>query len=242
MLLMDGLLNFSRQFLPEKRGGRMDAPLVLTTILDPKEVDKEVHNMDVVSVYPLEFYESTLDFENPKNFDSVIERVENRLKSKKRFYGLSYTHETDDISSGPVESRYKSLGPMVEKMKSQLILAEKIRAVNEKDVAERVINTHFLPDLIGNLRAFSRQKFRCVDCNAKYRRIPLQGKCLKCGGNLTLTVHYGTITKYLEISKEVSEKYSVNDYTRQRINLIDLEIRSLFENEKSKQIRISDFF
>ena len=241
MLLLDGLLNFSRSFLPEKRGGRMDAPLVLTTILDPKEVDKEVHNMDVVSRYPLEFYRMSMNYESPRKIEGLIERVEDRLGSCKRYYGLKFTHDTEDIFMGPKESRYKSLSTMIEKMKSQLKLASRIRAVDEKDVAERVLNTHFLPDLVGNLRAFSRQKFRCVKCNAKYRRMPLAGRCLKCGGNITLTVHMGTITKYLEISKELSEEYSLSEYTKQRISLIDLEIKSLFESDKSKQIKISDF-
>ncbi len=241
MLLLDGLLNFSRSFLPEKRGGQMDAPLVLTTILDPREVDKEVHNMDIVSEYPLGFYRMSMKYESPRKIEGMIERVEDRLKSNSRYGGLRFTHDTEDICMGPRESRYKSLSAMIEKMKSQLKLASKIRAVDEKDVAERVLNTHFLPDLVGNLRAFSRQKFRCVKCNAKYRRMPLAGRCLRCGGNITLTVHMGTITKYLEISKELSEKYSLSEYTRQRISLIDLEIRSLFESDKSKQIKISDF-
>ncbi|HKW43672.1 MAG TPA: DNA polymerase II large subunit, partial [Thermoplasmata archaeon] len=35
ILLLDCLLNFSRSFLPDKRGGLMDAPLVLTTRIDP---------------------------------------------------------------------------------------------------------------------------------------------------------------------------------------------------------------
>ena len=46
MLLMDGLLNFSRDILPSNRGGKMDAPLVLTTRLNPTEVDKEALNVD----------------------------------------------------------------------------------------------------------------------------------------------------------------------------------------------------
>ena len=53
---------------------------------------------------------------------------------------------------------------MIDKMETQLELARIIRAVDERDVAERVINTHFLPDLIGDMRAFSRQKVRCVKC------------------------------------------------------------------------------
>ena len=35
----------------------MDAPLVLTTNLDPNEVDSEVHNLDIISSYSKEFYE-----------------------------------------------------------------------------------------------------------------------------------------------------------------------------------------
>ncbi len=34
----------------------MDAPLVLTTILNPKEVDTEAHGLDVAFEYPLELY------------------------------------------------------------------------------------------------------------------------------------------------------------------------------------------
>ncbi len=88
MLLLDGLLNFSRKFLPDKRGGQMDAPLVLTAIVDPKEVDKEVHNMDIVERYPLEFYEATMRFANPKEMEEYVEKVKDRLKDESRFCGL----------------------------------------------------------------------------------------------------------------------------------------------------------
>ncbi len=242
MLLLDGLLNFSRYFLPDKRGGQMDAPLVLTAIVDPKEVDKEVHNMDIVESYPLEFYEATLRYADPKELVGIVERVEDRLELDTRFCCLSFTHDTDRIDMGVRESMYKSLKTMSDKVKAQMNLAEKIRAVNEDDVAERVLNSHFLPDIIGNLRAFSRQEFRCVECNAKFRRPPLSGKCTKCGGKIVLTVHNSTITKYLNISKELCERYNVSDYTKQRLMLIELEIASLFESDKKRQIRISEFF
>ena len=55
-LLLDALLNFSRSYLPESRGALMDKPLVLTTRLDLTEVDKEAHNLDVASRYPLALY------------------------------------------------------------------------------------------------------------------------------------------------------------------------------------------
>lgn len=47
---------------------------------------------------------------------------------------------------------------MEEKVDSQLSLAKKIRAVDHKDTAERVLVSHFLPDIAGNVRAFLRQK------------------------------------------------------------------------------------
>ncbi len=242
MLLMDGLLNFSKEFLPDKRGGQMDAPLVLTVILDPKEVDAEVHNMDVCENYPLEFYRATMRCAKPKEFVRAIERVEDRIESEMKYYGLGFTHDTADISLGVKSSSYKTLKSMQDKVKHQMELARKIRAVDENDVAERVITSHFLPDIIGNLRAFSRQEFRCVNCNQKYRRIPLSGKCQRCGGSLTLTVHEGSITKYLNISKELAETYKVSRYTRQRIKLIEVETLSLFESELKRQIKIDEFF
>ncbi|MEM1957919.1 MAG: DNA polymerase II large subunit [Archaeoglobaceae archaeon] len=238
MLLLDGLLNFSRHFLPEKRGGQMDAPLVLTTIVDPREVDKEVHNMDIVSRYPLEFYQATLRFANPKELEDTIEKVKDRLKLESRFFGLSFTHDTE-IANGLKESAYKKLKSMSEKVEKQMEIARKISAVDENDVAERVITIHFLPDIIGNLRAFSRQEFRCVDCNEKYRRVPLSGKCRKCGGNLTLTVHSSSIVKYLDISKKLCEEYKVTEYTRQRLKLIEHEIKSLFFE---KQVTLAELW
>jgi len=242
MLLMDGLLNFSREFLPDKRGGQMDAPLVLTVILDPNEVDSEVHNMDVCEIYPLEFYHGTLRLAHPREFVGIIERVEDRLGSDKRYFGLKYTHNTLNISLGVKSSAYKTLKTMQDKVKHQMGLARKIKAVDEHDVAERVITSHFLPDIIGNLRAFSRQEFRCVNCNEKYRRIPLTGKCRRCGGALTLTVHEGSITKYLSLSKELAETYNVSQYTKQRLKLIEVETTSLFESELKRQIKIDEFF
>jgi Archaeal DNA polymerase II, large subunit len=61
MMLMDGLLNFTHTILPANRGGRMDAPLVLTTRLNPSEIDKEALNVDCSWFYSRDFFESTLD-------------------------------------------------------------------------------------------------------------------------------------------------------------------------------------
>ncbi len=241
MLLMDALLNFSMSYLPEKRGGKMDAPLVMTTRLNPAEVDKEAHNLDVTQVYPLEFYEATLAGSSPKDLEAKFDLVSKRLGSDAQYEGFRFSHDTTDIAAGPRNSAYKTLVTMIDKMDAQLELARLIRAVDEKDVAERVINSHFLPDLIGNLHAFSKQKVRCVKCGAKYRRPPLKEVCPKCGGRIILTVHEGSVRKYLEVSIKVAEEYDVSSYTRQRLDILKIEIDSIFKNEKSKQTGLADF-
>ena len=241
MLLMDGLINFSRDYLPEKRGGKMDAPLVLTTRLDPSEVDKEAHNIDVCDHYPLEFYEATQNYTNPKELESAFDLISSRLGTPDQYEHFMYTHDTTDIAAGPLNSAYKTLGSMVEKMDAQLALADKIRAVDASNVAERVLISHFLPDMFGNLRAFSRQSTRCLKCAAKFRRPPLTGICPKCGGRVILTVHEGAVKKYLKVSKKVAYEYNVSSYTKQRIELLGLDMQSLFENDKSKQTGLLEF-
>ena len=241
MLLMDALLNFSHSYIPDKRGGRMDLPLVLTTRLDPSEVDKEAHNVDTLFRYPLELYEATLRHEHSKELEDKMDLVSSRLGTKFQYEGFGFTHDTDDISNGPKLSNYKTLKTMMDKMNAQLNLAKKIRAVDEADVAYKVIERHFLPDMLGNLRAFSKQSVRCPTCNITYRRPPLKGVCTKCNGKLTLTVHEKSVKKYLEISKEVAKKYNISHYAQQRIVLVEKSINSLFMSDKVKTMRLDDY-
>jgi len=241
MLLMDALLNFSHSYIPDKRGGKMDLPLILTTRIDPSEVDKEAHNVDTLTRYPLEFYESTLRHLNPKDLEDKMGLVSARLGTELQYEQFGFTHDTDDISKGPKMSNYKTLKTMMDKMNAQLSLAARIRAVDEADVAYKVIERHFLPDIIGNMRAFSKQSIRCPTCNILYRRPPLQGVCTKCGGKLTLTVHEKSVKKYLEISKDIAQRYNIPPYAQQRIVLVEKSIDSLFTSDKVKTTKLTDF-
>ena len=42
-------------------------------------------------------------------------------------------------------------------------------------VVEGVLMSHFLPDMMGNIRAFSRQKVRCTRCNKSTGGYPDRG-------------------------------------------------------------------
>ena len=227
--------------LPDKRGGLMDAPLVLTTRIDPNEIDKEAHNLDVPSSYPAALYEAADRFEHPREIEPQIDTVGKRIGSVLQYEGFAYTHATRGVAQGPLASAYGE-GSMAEKIDKQLDLALRIRAVDPNDVVARIVVHHFLPDLIGNLKAFSSQQVRCTKCGAKYRRIPLRGRCLECGGNLTLTVHESSVKKYLEISKRISTQFEVSNYLRQRISLIEDAITSLFTNDQTQDLKLDDFF
>ena len=241
MLLLDGLLNFSRQYLPDQRGGRMDAPLVMSSRIDPSEIDDEAHNIDIMREYPLEFYEATRDLADPEAVADAMTIAGETLGTDDEYSGFDHTHDTTDIAAGPDLSAYKTLGSMEDKMDAQLELSRKIRAVDETDVAERIIEYHFLPDIIGNLRAFSRQDVRCLDCGEKYRRMPLTGDCRECGGQVNLTVHEGSVSKYIETGLEVAEEFGCREYTKQRLEILSRSIERIFEDDTNKQSGIADF-
>jgi DNA polymerase II large subunit len=240
IILMDCLLNFSRAFLPEKRGGLMDAPLVLTTKLDPNEIDKEAHNMDVGGRYPLEFYRATQRYAHPKEVEQLMDLVGGRIGTVLQYEGMSFTHDVIDISGGPVTSAYTSLETMDDKLRAQIALGIKIRAVDEADVVHRIITRHLLPDIQGSLKSFTGQQLRCSKCGVKYRRIPLKGKCY-CGNKLTLTVHEAGVSKYLERAKEIGNTFNVPAYTLQRIALLENAINSLFQSDKVKSPKLDEF-
>jgi len=241
LLALDVFLNFSMAFLPAQIGGMMDSPVFIISAINPKEVQRQAHEMDVAARYPPVFYESTLRRVSAKEVIDAIDMVKLRLDSEAQLEGFNYTVPVSDINSGNRESVYKTLKSMTDKLKGQLRLAEMIEAVDAKEVAEIVLNTHFMRDISGNLRAFSTQKFRCKTCNKSYRRLPLCGRCLQCGGDLALTVHRGGIEKYLKVARQLVERYGLSNYYTQRLSMVEDEINSMFEGKRGKQSNLADF-
>ncbi len=239
-LMMDTLLNFSRQFLPNNRGATQDAPLVLTSSLIPAEVDDMVFDLDIAKRYPLEFYEACLEYKQP--WDIEIEQLGKRLNTEGQYECFGFTHDLDDLNSGVRCSAYKTVPSMEDKLKGQMGLAEKIRAVDTSDVARLVIEKHFIRDIKGNLRKFSQQIFRCVNCNHKYRRPPLIGKCTKCGGKIIFTISEGSIVKYLEPAISLATKYDLPPYLKQSLELTKRRVEGVFGKEKEKQIALGQWF
>ncbi|MFX1603027.1 MAG: DNA polymerase II large subunit [Promethearchaeota archaeon] len=232
ILVLDALINFSKDYLPAGRGGFMDAPLVLSVVLNPEEVDDESHNIEVCYRYPAEFYGMVAEAQHPNAVKELVDIVQSRLGTEAQYEGFGFTHDTSSIDAGPRNTKYKTLGTMSEKLEAQLHLAVLLDAVDSRDVAERVLSHHFIRDIRGNLRAYSTQKIRCRKCNTIYRRVPLSGKC-DCGEGLLLTVSQKNISKYLGVAEKLIRDHDLSQYLKQRLALINSALDSLFVSEQT---------
>jgi DNA polymerase II large subunit len=241
MLLLDVLMNFSRKFLPAHRGGTQDAPLVLNAHIRAGEVDDQILDFEVCSSYPLSMYRMS---EEGKHSSLVkIETVKTRLKEgKETFTNIGFTHSTNNFNNCVVNSSYKTLPTMKDKVGNQMELVYKIRAVDTDDVARLIIERHFMRDIRGNLRKFSQQKFRCVKCNEKFRRPPMSGVCTKCGGKIIFTISHGSIIKYLEPALDLTRNFKISAYTMQSLELAKIYIESIFGRESDKQVELKAWF
>lgn len=220
----------------------MDAPLVLSIKLNPLEIDKEALNLDITGDYPLELLEMTLNYPSPSEITKYVVTVGEKIKKGEFYPECKFTDDVKTIDEGTLNSNYKTIGSMEKKLEMQLELAKKLRSVDASDLAERILRYHFIPDIMGNLNKFGSQSFRCTACNSSYRRMPLSGKCRKCGNPLIGTVHKGNITKYLESSYKISNEFEVSDYIKQRIAILRESVNSIFdkqnfeENEEEKDV------
>ncbi|MGH9963801.1 MAG: DNA polymerase II large subunit [Nitrososphaeraceae archaeon] len=241
MLLLDAFLNFSFDFLPDKIGGLMDAPLLIQPTVLPYEVQRQAHNVDISSFYPLEFYEATWNRAKAADITSKIEIIKNRIGKEDQFFNYMFTHFTETLTTNVQHSAYSRLSTMDEKLQMQISIARLINAVDEDEVVSMVLTTHILPDIMGNMRAYSSQTFRCSKCAEKYRRIPLRGNCLRCENELLQTVTRGSVEKYLNIAHYMCREFKINDYLRNRVESLTTELKLIFREQKKEQSTLIEF-
>jgi DNA polymerase II large subunit len=241
MLLLDAFLNFSFDFLPDKIGGLMDAPLLIQPTVLPYEVQRQAHNVDISSIYPLEFYEATWNRAKAADITSKIEIIKNRIGKEDQFFNYMFTHFTESLTTNIQHSAYSRLSTMDEKLQMQISTARLINAVDENEVVSMVLATHILPDIMGNMRAYSSQTFRCSKCAEKYRRIPLRGNCLRCENELLQTVTRGSVEKYLNIAHYMCREFKINDYLHNRVESLTAELKLIFREQKKEQSTLIEF-
>ncbi|MEM1945376.1 MAG: hypothetical protein QXX57_06540, partial [Nitrososphaerota archaeon] len=95
-------------------------------------------------------------------------------------------------------------------------IIDKLESVRTASVIERIVDSHILPDIVGNVRAYMVQSFRCRRCGRKFRRLTLTGKCPDCQTDLVQTVHRGSVEKYVELAKNLAVSRIKDQYLRDR--------------------------
>ncbi len=242
MLLLDLLVNFSKKYLPAAMGGEMDAPIFVSPVLLPSEVDSQAHNMETSHHYPKEFYEATLSGASPKDVSGLVPWIRVFLNTEDQYAEVPSSFPGAQLDLKRNRSSYRRLRSMEDKVRVQLDLSTKLSSIDVSLVAKSVVGTHLLPDLIGNLRAFTTQSFRCKRCNKIHRRLPLSGRCVICSGELVQTVHRRSVVKYLSIVKRVLEEFCDDPYLGERVKLVEKELGLTIAHGERAQKKIVDYF
>ncbi|MEM4413656.1 MAG: DNA polymerase II large subunit [Candidatus Caldarchaeum sp.] len=246
MLLADVLMNFSRLYIPDRIGGKMDTPLLITRIVYPEEVDEQAHNVDVWPRIPSEFYRLASEKKKISEARGLVRTVEDDLEAGTEAVGTSFTHPQSTLTVPGIVSAYKTLETMMDKISVQLELMDQLAGVKDAALVDSIVSSHILPDIIGNVKAFMVQSFRCKKCNKKYRRIPLTGKCPYCQVDLSLTVFRGAVEKYIELAEQMAEKRLRSSYLRENTvaaveTVVDLFKSSTNKPRELKQTRLESY-
>jgi DNA polymerase II large subunit len=136
---------------------------------------------------------------------------------------------------------YTILSTIEENLQRPITTANQINALAADEVMSMVLTTHILPDIMGNLRAYSSQSFRCTKCGQKYRRMPLAGRCLECHNVLLQTVTRGSVEKYVQTALNICSEFKINEYLTSRIDTLQTELNLLFKQNIKDQHTIIDF-
>ncbi len=242
LLLLDVFLNFSVEYIPTQIGGLMDTPLLIQPIILPAEVDDQAHNFDVSWTYPKAFYTATSSSPNASKASALIETIRNRINKTDQFYNYGFTHATSRITIKSPRSAYSTLETLSDKIAKQVEVAEKIEAVDARQVVESIIKTHLIRDIMGNMKKYSTQSFKCKGCNRTLRRPTVSSHCEVCGGELRETLTLGSVQKYLGIARRLAKQYGVDEYIVERLDLLVREMDQLFPNrDRSTQSELTDF-
>ena len=241
MLLMDALLNFSHKFLSDRIGGLMDAPLLVQPLVMPYESQPQAHNFEVTRSLPLEFFKDTLARKKAADV-GCVDLVKKRLDGEGQFEGYHFTHATSGLVTSRQRSAYSTLDSTLAKLELQIRNADLIDAVDTASIVSNIIRTHLVRDIMGNLRSYAKQSFRCTACGRKWRRMPLQKACPCNGRNRPAqTVTKASVVKYMGHAKRLVSKYDVGRYDSGRIDALSDEVAMVFGQATGSQQLLDDY-
>ncbi|MHA2175869.1 MAG: hypothetical protein ACXABI_13630 [Candidatus Hodarchaeales archaeon] len=232
-LLLDVLLNFSKDLSPSSHGGDLDTPNIINLVDNWTDL-LNISKINTVSLNS-HFYQYT------NESTSLTDKITFDFP----LLGLDTTllHVTNNIE----ENIYLNLF-QEKKIDSRVILTldnlRKIRSVEEGMYVNSILINDFLEKISYSIIRFFQQPFRCKFCKQTYRRIPLSEKCPKCNNKtLEQTLSKGWVLRYFKIITHLSEKYQDNltDYTKSWIKFIEINKNDLFNIGPQPTTLFSEF-
>ncbi|MHA1977425.1 MAG: hypothetical protein ACW98F_14805 [Candidatus Hodarchaeales archaeon] len=220
-LLLDVLLNFSREFVPTYHGGALDIPLVINLVDKWKDL-VDYAKFDTLVLNHI-FYQ---ELQRTPALKSLITQEISLLTTPE-----GAIHTSNDISTYSINNLLTEK-KVVERIKIALESLQTIRGVEEGKYVDNLLINDFLIKISMSISRFFQQPIRCKYCKTTYRRVPLSEKCPQCNNKtLELTLSKGWVLRYLEIINLLSDRYSsdLSESTKSWIRYIELNKNLLFD-------------
>ena len=233
-LLADSLVNCGKIYCEGKMGALMSVPLNFSRRLYIDEVGKEILAREIVTDYYSSYGLSNTREHSVKEL-KTIPRVGHHLEEKfipAQNYGFNTPgfrlNTRNNLNS------YLDCESNEEKIDLVLRLSRILPGVDQNESILGLIEGHLIPDYIGNLNAYFKQKLKCSVCKMDYEVEPLDLYCLKCKkGVIKQTVYKGMVLKYIKLIKKLKKLVELPPALEERLAMIFENIRTTFENDKS---------
>jgi len=179
MLLLDVLINFSKQFINGKTPYMNPLFLQLRTNLDLTKENNSLSNLSFKDI--IEVVNNSTKIE--KSIDSEL----NILCSET--YGITnlWQETPDNIQT----LRSKNEKNLINLAQTQLLLINKSINLAQNTIIHTIEN-YLLPLLKKQIREFGTT-YRCQYCNKKYRRPPIKGSCILCNKQVNSFISLETV-------------------------------------------------
>jgi len=229
-LALDVFMNFSKRYTPSRPGGKMDSPLVVFPIINPREIDDQIYNMENSASLPLAFYTISEQRSSPSELRDIVNLVGPEAPAV-----LACTHATQDVTAGPLISKYRTIKTASEKFLAQLNLLDRLSSLNKKKILQNILDTHLIRDFSGNVKALYSSGFRCTKCGERYRRPPLSGHCRRCGYVVQPNVFVSNVVKYFNMIELLTSKYELDPYYLEALKSLGQELKHLPSRTEKKE-------
>ena len=212
-LLLDVLVNFSRDYLPASHGGSMDTPTILNLVDNWKDL---LTYSKLIFIRQNQFFYSNL---GKKSLESKVLSYEiaqiNQIPLDQ--------HITNDISEVILENKLRDK-KIFDRIQIALNSLKTIRAVEEEVFVDNILINDFLSKINSSIVRFFKQPIRCRNCRRTFRRVPLSMNCPFCHKKtLELTLSKGWVLRYMETISQLADQYSeLSELTKSWIKYIEL--------------------